>query len=486
VYTEAIQRIEGQLKGHRELAKRVLSWITFAKRPLTTTEICCALAVEPEETEIDPDNVPDIEDIVSVCAGLVVVDQESALIRLVHYTTQEFFERTGNELVTNSQLDITRTCLAYLCFDAFQSGSCTADKEYEKRLQEHHFLDYAAKYWGEHARAVEDDVAGQVCMFLYSTSLSCAVQVLRVPVYKSRGYSGNHPTTTPLHELAHFGLAAIAGQLASAPSGLPMSMVNARNSRGDTPLSMAAVQGHCEAVNMLLDNEADVNAQGGEYGNALQAASDGGHEAVVKMLLDKGAYVDTLGGEYSSELQVASGGGHKRVVEMLLNAGAYVNAQSGYYGTALYAASLGGHEQVVKMLLDTSADVDAPGEEGRSALFIASEGGHKQVVKLLLDAGANFGKLDQGGALSAASLSGHVQVVKLFLDAYASADINDIGGDDALYMAALEGHEEVVALLLDAGADVNVRVGIHGNALQAALSRGHEQIVKLLHEAGAI
>ena len=33
---------------------------------------------------------------VSVCAGLVTVDEESDIIRLVHYTTQEFFERTQN------------------------------------------------------------------------------------------------------------------------------------------------------------------------------------------------------------------------------------------------------------------------------------------------------------------------------------------------------------------------------------------------------
>jgi hypothetical protein len=350
-YAEAIQRIEGQLEGHRELAKRVLLWITFAKRPLTTTEICCALAVEPEETEIDPDNVPDSEDIVSVCAGLVVVDQESAYIRLVHYTTQDFFERTGNAWAPESQLHIARTCLTYLCFDAFQSGSCTADKEYEKRLQEHQFLDYAAKYWGEHAIAVEDDVAGQVCKFLNSNSLPCAVQVLRVPVYKYRGYSEVYPMTTPLHELAHFGLATIAGQLASAASGLLISVVNARNSRGDTPLSMAAVQGHCEAVNMLLDNEADVNAQGGYYGNALQAASARGHEAVVKMLLDRDADVNAQGGDYGNALQAASAGGYEAVVKMLLNKDADVNAQGGYYSNALLAASEQGHEAVVKILV---------------------------------------------------------------------------------------------------------------------------------------
>jgi hypothetical protein len=83
-YKEAIQRIEGQLSGDYELAKKVLSWITYAKRPLTTTEMCCALAVELDEAEFDPENIPDVEDLLSVCAGLVVVDQESALIRLVH------------------------------------------------------------------------------------------------------------------------------------------------------------------------------------------------------------------------------------------------------------------------------------------------------------------------------------------------------------------------------------------------------------------
>ena len=110
-YKEAIQRIEGQLSGDYELAKRVLSWITYAKRPLTTTEICCALAVEPDKAELDPENIPDVEDLLSVCAGLVVVDQESAVIRLVHYTTQEYFERIRDAWDPGAQLHIASTCL---------------------------------------------------------------------------------------------------------------------------------------------------------------------------------------------------------------------------------------------------------------------------------------------------------------------------------------------------------------------------------------
>jgi hypothetical protein len=37
-------------------------------------------------------------------------------------------------------------------------------------------------------------------------------------------------------------------------------------------------------VQILLDQGADIDAQGGEYGKALQAASFGGHEKVVQML----------------------------------------------------------------------------------------------------------------------------------------------------------------------------------------------------------
>jgi ankyrin repeat protein len=74
---------------------------------------------------------------------------------------------------------------------------------------------------------------------------------------------------------------------------------------------------------MLLDKDAEVNAQGGHYGNALQAASWGGHEQVVKMLLDKGANINAQGGYYGNALQAASYRGHEHVVKMLVDAGAY-------------------------------------------------------------------------------------------------------------------------------------------------------------------
>jgi hypothetical protein len=92
-YNDAIERIEGQLTEDTTLARNVRSWIVYAQRPLTTGELCHALAVDPGDLELDPDNIPDVKDMVSVCAGLITVDEESNIIRLVHYTAQEYFER---------------------------------------------------------------------------------------------------------------------------------------------------------------------------------------------------------------------------------------------------------------------------------------------------------------------------------------------------------------------------------------------------------
>jgi ankyrin repeat protein len=72
-----------------------------------------------------------------------------------------------------------------------------------------------------------------------------------------------------------------------------------------------------KVVEVLLDNGADVNTQGGKYGNALQAASHMGNDKVVKMLLKKGADVNAPAGFHASALDAASAGGHRRVEQIL-------------------------------------------------------------------------------------------------------------------------------------------------------------------------
>ncbi|KAH7000109.1 hypothetical protein EDB80DRAFT_686728 [Ilyonectria destructans] len=44
--------------------------------------------------ELDEENIPQIDSIFSVCAGLVTLDEESKIVRLVHFTAQEYLQKT--------------------------------------------------------------------------------------------------------------------------------------------------------------------------------------------------------------------------------------------------------------------------------------------------------------------------------------------------------------------------------------------------------
>ena len=58
-----------------------------AKKYLTATELCHALAIEMGYLELDYKNIPSIEDIVSVCINFVIVEKNSNVVHLTHYTT---------------------------------------------------------------------------------------------------------------------------------------------------------------------------------------------------------------------------------------------------------------------------------------------------------------------------------------------------------------------------------------------------------------
>ena len=49
-YDEAMERVERQDDGRKQLAKRVLSWITYAVRPLSVKELQHTLEVMPHTT----------------------------------------------------------------------------------------------------------------------------------------------------------------------------------------------------------------------------------------------------------------------------------------------------------------------------------------------------------------------------------------------------------------------------------------------------
>jgi hypothetical protein len=119
IYDEAMKRIRSQDENDAHLAERVLYWVSYALKPLTVMEIQHALAVEPGDKYLDEEALTDEILLVSVCAGLVTIDQGSKILRLVHYTTQEYFQRTRITQFPNAQSTIATSCLTYTLFDVF-------------------------------------------------------------------------------------------------------------------------------------------------------------------------------------------------------------------------------------------------------------------------------------------------------------------------------------------------------------------------------
>ncbi|KAF7358657.1 hypothetical protein MSAN_01204500 [Mycena sanguinolenta] len=141
---------------------------------------------------------------------------------------------------------------------------------------------------------------------------------------------------------------------------------------GDTESERAAQLRKFEIVGLLIQNGADVNQGGGQYGSALQAASFVGDLKIVQLLVKSGADVNFAGGQYGSALQAAAFAGHLKIIQLLLKQGADVNVQGGRYGSALQAASLAGHLDIVALLLECGADVNIEGGQCGSALQAAS------------------------------------------------------------------------------------------------------------------
>jgi hypothetical protein len=275
-YEQAMKRIGNQAEGLREMAKSILSWLIYARRTLSTAELQHALAVKSRTKVLNRDFIHEIEMLGSLCAGLVTVDVQSNIVRVVHYTTQEYFERTQKRWFPDTETDIAKTCVTYLSFDTFDTGFCATYEEFEARLQENALYDYAAQNWGHHARTAPPEVEQLILGFLESEAKVSASSQTIMAFRDYSGYSHEQPKrTTGVHLAAYFGL-----------RGVIIALLNNRHdpdskdSYGRTPLSYAAV------VQLLLArDDVDANSKDNDGRTPLSRAARIGHEVVAQLLL---------------------------------------------------------------------------------------------------------------------------------------------------------------------------------------------------------
>ena len=396
-YRDIVERINNQDPRRQRLAKDTLSWVICARRPLTTLELRTALTIKLGESDLNEEDLYDIEDILSSCAGLITVgsDGTKEVVQLAHYTMQEYFTRHQAGFFPEADKTITASCLTYLSYHIFHEGMCSNDIEFEARLRQYPLYSYAAQNWGHHAR-VHSTIDDLLLQFLWNPRLlDASVQAL----FSLKGYYGLEcyclrvpMKFTAFHLAAWFGLEKALQFLISQHDGSC-----ARDSMNRDPLAWAASNGHMPVVKMLLDHGVDPLQHDEDGQTPISLAALNGYTKVVKLFLDYNIDANPRNIGSKNPLTEASYRGHHETVELLLNKGAHPDPKNNYGRTPFLWACYNGSIEIVRTLLDHSVvrtgasgafnnyriDFGWRDDQGNTAVFYALNHGYHDIIQLL-------------------------------------------------------------------------------------------------------
>ena len=428
LYRQTLERIQKQAGDGGALGMRILSWITHARRPLSVDELRHGLAVEYDEGEGEPedfdeDNLLPQGSLVDVCAGLVVIDSTSQIIRLVHYTTQEYFNKTRSRLFEHAEVDISRACLTYLSYGYLSYGfvtDLTVDQFRKWVIRSHPFLDYALRHWFSHVRSVllaenkDMNFLKVVARFKSSDSLSKSIGVLGKLLNLNWEYGlglrerfDRESKTFPLDFASALGLEELVNVLLDHGTGSCPGL--------DRSLVFASEKGHLKVVELLLQYgaRADVVVKilekfDGEMTTALAMTCRSGHLSVAKCLVENGADIHFEASGALTPLHSAAFHNNLVMIEFFLKEGVNSNARDLAGQTACHYAAWSGSVESVKRLLDAQCDLKLTNDTGQTVLHYAVDGfpPKAEMIELLLDRGADASAKDKNGETARNVLEG--------------------------------------------------------------------------------
>ena len=483
---------------------------------MTLEKLRCALAVEDGDTDLDEEGLPNREYLLSVCGGLVMITGDTETVRFIHYTVQEYLERSRHSQLSSAQTYLATTCITYLSFSTFAIGSIEnpSFKTFKRYLDDHALLRYASVHWGDHVRECHDqDPAIRAIVRVFLT-LRANVLCSKQYGYFNGGWSNiKGPAfsndVSDLHIAAAFGLDWLVKEFLQQGA-----IVDARDARERTPLHEAAAGGHTNVIKSLLERGANPKSRDLWKQNAMELAAIAGHEHAIRLLLQKCSLPDM-----HQVISVVAEKGHLGVLRVILENSKNTPRKALYVDIALKSASLLGHESCIRLLLEElerleNSEMSKKQSSLDEALFNSlrhddsiirqllldhgadpTKGLHEAArrcqiagVKHLLDRGANIEAVNSEGDRPIHSLRGYphppdmlARMLKLLIER--GADIDAYGSDKKtpLMTVARLGSANLVQLLLDNGTDILAKDGKYNrSATEWATLGGHLQVVQLL------
>ena len=440
-------------RGFADEARRLLTILAYAHRPLHVKEVFEALAVDIQDNpRFDPDaRLEDEEDIHRICPGLIEVhhptsNDEQPTVHIAHFSVQEYLEsdrirqsKAEAFAITREQAhgEIATICLAYL-----------QDLDKTRSFGVPPFGLYSKELWVVHAHLASPKPA------LASTVIS----------------SSSHIATDPLlldcFAVHHRDTGYEASLQWLLASGIEIEVQDAV---GRSPLHLAVHNNYTECCRILLQRGATITTERSDmtpFHYAIATES----EDIAQVFLDADQPID---------IRVQSLTGRESSLD--------------FEGlTALHASALCGSEDMTKFLLDHGADPNAVSELGETPLHLTlardvyrahdrrgiswwSQGYDR--IEFMLEGI----KEDQGiyNKVAAYVRDGRSAVLKLLLD-HPLIDIHatDACGRAPIHAAIFGGSLDAVTTLIQRGADILNVDGDGLNRLHYAAGQANINIVQ--------
>lgn len=273
--------------------------------------------------------------------------------------------------------------------------------------------------------------------------------------------------------------------------------MNGQRLSGATALHWAARKGNCEAVKLLLDHGADIDALDSDHMTSLQGAvmSEPLKESpAAKLLLLHGSALENRDVVGSTAVMLASMRGKTEMVRLLDDAGADVKATNFASSTCLHIAAEHGHLDLFVWLMNRGFRLDSKNSYGWSAIQYASF--NMVFSSFLLNLDSAFEVIKSAtyacpGYLMKPGPAWLNEHFKMYLRRLgperlqALANLEPTDSWSPLCISASMGQTFAISNILELGATVDFEGSPSGSALMTACSSGQLGSVKILIRHGA-
>lgn len=194
----------------------------------------------------------------------------------------------------------------------------------------------------------------------------------------------------------------------------------------------------------------------------MHHAAFGDEPDAVELLANAGADLNARNKRRQTALHIAINKGHVSVVRTLLQLGCHTSLQDSEGDTPLHDAISKEQDQMLALLLDHGADITLTNNNGFNALHHAALKGNPSAMKILLSKTTRLWiveeKKDDGyTALHLAALNNHFDIAELLVHlGHANMDQQNVNLQTALHLAVERQHVLIVKLLVREGANLNV------------------------------